>query len=775
MKNTQKSFRLSLLATALAIPLIHSSINAQTFIEKEQRFIVTFKKNTVNHLNKNQNQQINSTRNRQVFSSVATSINAEILQEIPSANVMAVMLNNKQKNALMKDRRVSSIEVDPKRYLFAESSPYGIAMVQANQLSDSGSVNQKVCIVDTGYTLNHEDLPSSGVTGDDGYGSNDTGNWYNDGNGHGTHVAGTVAAIGGNNKGVVGVNPSGKLGLHIVKVFNDQGNWAYGSDLIKAVSQCQASGATVISMSLGGGASSSAEQAAFDQAYASGILNVAAAGNDGNSTMSYPASYNSVMSVAAVDSSGTLANFSQYNSQVEIAAPGVNVQSTYNNGGYSSLSGTSMAAPHVSGVAALVWGNNPQCTVQQLRDGLNSTAEDKGSSGRDTRYGYGIIKAKAASDYLRNQCGTPPEDQFPVAGFSSSINGLSISFNDNSTDDKGVVSHSWNFGDGTSSTSKNPNHNYSADGSYSVSLTVTDTINQSNTVTKQLSVTDGVVVGDCAPAWSSSTNYTIGDTVSFNGFEYVSIWWSTGASPDIFSNVWKKLDKCDGTTDPIENQAPKSVFTYSLTDLSVAFTNSSTDDKGIVSQSWSFGDGNASSNEHPSHSYVSAGSYQVTLTVYDVEGLNQSSSQFITVTDGNNDNEVPTSSFTYNATDLSVAFTNNSTDDKGVVSQSWNFGDGSTASSNNPNHSYNTAGTYQVSLTVFDAEGLSQSSSQSVTVEDGNVNEGCDGISPWSLSTSYAIGDEVEYNGKKYEAIWWSRSAQPDVFSNVWKDTGSCQ
>ena len=687
MKNQR--FKLSLLSTAIALPLVSLTLNAQPTIQEEQRFIVTFKNSASiqksDTLTRAQGIQVNA-----LFDRAAANVDAKVVKRLPNSNAMAVVLTPSQQKALAKDTSVQSIEVDPKRYLLSESTPYGITMVQALQLSDAGSVNQKVCIMDTGYTLNHADLPSSGVTGDDGYGSNNTGNWYNDGNGHGTHVAGTIAAIGSNNQGVVGVNPSGRLGLHIVKVFNDSGSWAYGSDLIEAVNQCKNAGATVISMSLGGGASSTAERAAFDSAYASGILNVAAAGNDGNSNMSYPASYGSVMSVAAVDSSGNVANFSQYNSQVEIAAPGVGINSTYNNGSYKSLSGTSMATPHVSGVAALVWGNNPNCTVQQIRDGLNASAQDKGSSGRDSYYGYGIVKAKDADTHLKNVCGSPPPNYAPDANFSTAISGLRVSFTDKSTDDSGVVSRNWAFGDGSTSTATNPSHTYTTDGSYQVSLTVADAQGLTDSITSTVTVSDGVVVGDCAPAWSATTSYQAGDKVSYDGFEYESTWWSTGASPAIYSNVWKKLGDCDGSTVPDENEAPVS-------------------------------------------------------------------------------------SFTYNKTALAVNFNNTSTDDKAVTSYNWSFGDGGTSSSVNPSYNYNTAGNYQVSLTVYDAEGLSHTSNQTVVVSDDSNNQGCGGLAPWSVSQSYAVGDKVSHNGYKYDAIWWSTGASPDVFSNVWSKTGNCQ
>ena len=137
---------------------------------------------------------------------------------------------------------------------------------------------------------------------------------------------------------------------------------------------------------------------------------VAAAGNDGSAysstdPMSYPASYNAVMSVAAVDSSKNLASFSQKNSQVEIAGPGVDVLSTYpegtgQQGNYGTMSGTSMASPHVAGVAALVWSHHPTCSAQEIRNVLNTTAQDLGAAGRDVKFGYGLAQSKDAIDYI---------------------------------------------------------------------------------------------------------------------------------------------------------------------------------------------------------------------------------------------------------------------------------------------------------------------------------------------------------------------------------------
>ncbi len=337
----------------------------------------------------------------QAAETVLGRASTQAIMHLAQVGASVANLDAAQVAALRRDPSVEYIERDPKRYLMAEQTPYGITMVQAPQVSDANVSSRKVCIVDTGYSLGHQDLPSSGITGN---ANRQTGNWYEDGNGHGTHVAGTITALGGNNLGVVGVSRSGNLGLHIVKVFDNGGAWAYGSDLVLAIQQCRDAGANVVSMSLGGSGSSTTERNAMDSAYQNGVLLVAAAGNAGNSTLSYPAAYASVVSVAAVDSTGKRASFSQYNSDVEIAAPGVGVLSTVPGNKYGTKSGTSMATPHVSGVAALVWSQHLQCSVQQVRNALNVTAEDRGTAGRDAYYGYGIIKAKAASDYLAKGC-----------------------------------------------------------------------------------------------------------------------------------------------------------------------------------------------------------------------------------------------------------------------------------------------------------------------------------------------------------------------------------
>jgi thermitase len=150
-------------------------------------------------------------------------------------------------------------------------------------------------------------------------------------------------------------------------------------------------GAKVISMSLGGSSGSSALQTAVRNATNNGSLLVAAAGNSGNSSLSYPAAYAEVVSVAATDHSDARASFSQFNADVEVAAPGVNVLSTWNNGSYRAISGTSMATPHAAAVAALIAGTNPGGGPAAWRSELQAATDDKGTPGRDPQFGFGRV------------------------------------------------------------------------------------------------------------------------------------------------------------------------------------------------------------------------------------------------------------------------------------------------------------------------------------------------------------------------------------------------
>lgn len=246
------------------------------------------------------------------------------------------------------------------------------------------------------------------VTGSDDIGVQP---WFVDDNSHGTHVTGTIAAIGNNGGGVIGVTGNGQMPLHIVRIFDETGE-SFSSNTVADIQACINAGANIVSMSFGRSDEATRplgfegplafEQQAFDQFLSEGILLVAAAGNDGSDSYSWPASYDSVMSVGAITEGKRIASFSQSNDAVDICAPGVQVASTVPDNLYAFYDGTSMATPHVSGVAALVWSNYPDKSAQEIWQALISSAEDLGPAGRDDSYGFGLVQAAAAMEFLAN-------------------------------------------------------------------------------------------------------------------------------------------------------------------------------------------------------------------------------------------------------------------------------------------------------------------------------------------------------------------------------------
>jgi serine protease len=168
---------------------------------------------------------------------------------------------------------------------------------------------------------------------------------------------------------------------------------------------CQRHGAKIINLSLGGSYITSAMRSLIAALYEDGILLVAAAGNAGTATAMYPAAHRDVISVTALTSELDVWENSNYGPWIELAAPGYRINSTFPPDRYALYSGTSMSVPFVSGVAALVWSHFPQCSNSQIRFALAQAAVDLGAEGCDENYGYGLVQAKTAYDFLlANPC-----------------------------------------------------------------------------------------------------------------------------------------------------------------------------------------------------------------------------------------------------------------------------------------------------------------------------------------------------------------------------------
>ncbi|MDQ0352235.1 subtilisin [Alkalibacillus filiformis] len=300
-------------------------------------------------------------------------------------------LTEKQAKLVENHPQIKYVEEDAEAEAHYQTTPYGIDLVQASDVHPYGYYGQgiRVAVLDTGIDSSHEDLHVYG--GHSVFSTWPESDPYYDGNGHGTHVAGTVAALN-NSYGVIGVAPEAHL--FAVKVLDSNGGGSY-SGIAEGIEWSIVNDMDIINMSLGGSTDSSILEAYSDYAYNQGILVIAAAGNSGNAwgsgdNVGYPAKYDSVMAVAAVDQNENRASFSSTGPAVEISAPGVDVLSTYPNNNYTSLNGTSMASPHVAGVAALVWHYKPYYSNVQLRSVLNQTAKPLGNS---DHYGNGLVQA----------------------------------------------------------------------------------------------------------------------------------------------------------------------------------------------------------------------------------------------------------------------------------------------------------------------------------------------------------------------------------------------
>ena len=278
-----------------------------------------------------------------------------------------------------------------------------------------GTHNVVVAVLDTGIDWNHPDLAANMWTNEDGYhgynfiddnwfpmddnvnGYDEDGTWLpNLYTYHGTHVAGIVGAVMDNALGVAGL---AQIELMAVKVMNDSGE---GTDATVASGLRWATdhGADIVTMSLGVDGISLTLQNAVEYASARDVVLVAAAGNSGTSEITYPAAYTSVIAVGATDSSDRLATFSNYGVGLDVVAPGVNIYSTQGGGSYQYLSGTSAAAPHVAGVAAIMLSINPALSPVEVSSYINSTATDISRVGYDTSTGWGIVNAFGAVESI---------------------------------------------------------------------------------------------------------------------------------------------------------------------------------------------------------------------------------------------------------------------------------------------------------------------------------------------------------------------------------------
>jgi serine protease len=560
----------------------------------------------------------------------------------------------------------------------------------------------------------------------------------NDNCAHGTHVAGTAAQTTNNSQGVAGM--AFDCVLMPVKVLDYSGSGTAQS-LADGLYWATDHGAQVINMSLGwtpGYNPGSTVANAIAYAYNHGVVLLASSGNAGVGVVSYPAAYSQVIAVGATRYDDNRPSYSQYGSALEICACGgdMTVDQTgdgygdgtlqmtflgYNPGppeqladptdmGYWFYDGTSMACPHGTALVAMMIANG-QTGVENIRTILHETAVDLGAAGWDQYYGYGRIDAHAALSYG----GTPPVAEFsgsPTSGCAP----LTVSFTDLTSGE--VDTWDWDFGDGGSSGARNPDHQYSNPGDYTVSLTVTgpngsDTETKTNYISVEASPAaafTGSPTSGCAPLTVNFINQSTGGIGSYD-WDFGDGGSSTAQNPSHQYTGAGTYTVSLSITGPCgsDSEVKTDYITVGETlvadfygtptsgcaPLVVGFTDASTGE--VTSYDWNFGDGGTSTLRNPTHQYGNPGNYTVTLTVTGDCGSDAETKTNYVHVDG-----PPFAAFSGTPTSgdypLTVGFTDQSSGQ--VASYDWDFGDGGSSSAENPVHEYTAAGDYTVTLTV---------------------------------------------------------------------------
>lgn len=307
----------------------------------------------------------------------------KVKRKFKHISAVSATLTNKAFYKLQKHQNISFIEPDYKTHLLEQEIPWGVKFIGVPAVWNNGFTGNevKIGVLDSGIDKSHPDIKViMGQSFIDGESP------FIDYNGHGTYVAGIIGALN-NTIGTVGVAYDSDL--YAIKIIDKNGQGNY-SNLIAGIEWAIDNKLQIVNMSVGGYSSSKALQQIVDKAYASGILLISAAGNEGynrKGTITYPAAYKSVIAVGAIDENNKRATFSSVGEDLELMAPGVNILSTI-PGGYQINSGTSSAAPFITGVAALILEKKPWLKNTQVRDLMNSTATKMGDS---FYYGYGIV------------------------------------------------------------------------------------------------------------------------------------------------------------------------------------------------------------------------------------------------------------------------------------------------------------------------------------------------------------------------------------------------
>ncbi len=662
-------------------------------------------------------------------------------------NGAAMLLTDAAAAALRLDPRVLSVDQDQVVSINAtQNNPpsWGLDRVDQRNLPLSASYSYgpsgsgvTAYILDTGLNFAQSDFGGRASAGVDEI---TVGGGAVDCHGHGTHTAGTVgSATYGVAKGVT---------IVAVRVLDCSGNGSYaaviaGIDWVTA----HATKPAVASMSLGGPYSQALNDAVTASLNA-GIQYAIAAGNAGTPACNdSPGSTPGVITVGATSITDGFASFSNRGSCVALNAPGVNIKSLWigADGTTNTISGTSMATPHVAGVIAQYLQLNPTATPAQVRSALIANA---------TPNVIGGVPAGTPNLLLYNGflSASPP-----VANFTSSCTALACNFDPSTSTALPAATYLWTFGDATTGTGKTPTHSYATGGTYAVTLTVTDA-NGSNSKTSNVTVsgtTNQAPVArytiTCPTRRCTADGSTSSDDVGIISYRWN---WGDGRSEThagpIANNTWAVagtynivLTVTDGgglthsvtkqvvIPTPASNQSPSATITAPASNssfaqgASVSFSGSGQDpeDGALTGGSlvWTSSiDGQIGTGASFSTSSLSVGTHTITLKATDSQGANGTATRTITITPPVNQPPVANFTFTCSTTVAHQCTFDGSasTDDHGVTRYTWDWGNGRTEShvGATARNTWASAATYSITLTVTDASGLTNSITKQVPV-----------------------------------------------------------
>ena len=410
MANLSSNYR-SLFRIIIAITLLLSSVTfarpAQAQSYSADSFIVGFQAET-------------TLQERQA---VLDALNVVAVRWLPQAN--AVQVAPRQTDGVFASSALDAVapyltyieqdavvtgDMTPNDPAFdALTQSYGQQIVQAPRgwNFSIGITETVVAILDTGITPDHSEFIGRVLSGYDFINDDDE---PIDDHGHGTHVAGIAAAALNNEQGAAGICP--QCSILPVKVL-DSGNKGTWGTVAAGIYFAVDNGARVINLSLGATVSSRTLETAIQYAQEHDVLVVASSGNAGSSTPYYPAALPYVVAVGATTDQDVLWSLSNTGEHIDLTAPGVRVYSTYNNLGYANMSGTSMAAPFVTGLIGLLASFNPELTGVELVDFLTANADDLGDVGKDAQYGFGRINVHRTLMAANGGVDIPDEPEAP--------------------------------------------------------------------------------------------------------------------------------------------------------------------------------------------------------------------------------------------------------------------------------------------------------------------------------------------------------------------------